>query len=116
MHRCVVYKTQTGRPFKKWSTDGGGELNNKQTDDVNKKNDQTPPHSSRRNPLPKRFNRTIGEAVAAMLLTAGMTACWWVETICYAVYIYNRTPHKGIQMRTPYQMFYGKPHHPELGK
>jgi hypothetical protein len=47
-----------------------------------------------------------------MLLTAGMSACWWVEAICYAVYIHNRTPHKGIQMRTPYQMFYGKPHHP----
>jgi hypothetical protein len=110
------YATQTGRPFKKWTTDGGGEMINKQTDKVNKKNGiqhrQTPPYTSRKNPFAERFNRTIGEAVAAMLLTAGMTAVWWVEAIYYAVYIYNRTPHKGIQMRTPYQMFYGKPHHP----
>lgn len=110
------YTTQTGRPFKKWTTDGGGEMNNKQTDNINKKNGiqhrQTPPYTSRKNPFAERFNRTIGEAVAAMLLTAGMTAVWWVEAVYYAVYIYNRTPHKGIQMRTPYQMFYGKPHHP----
>ena len=110
------YTTQTGRPFKKWTTDGEGEMNNKQTDNINKKNGiqhrQTPPYTSRKNPFAERFNRTIGEAVAAMLLTAGMTAVWWVEAIYYAVYIYNRTPHKGIQMRTPYQMFYGKPHHP----
>ena len=109
------YTTQTGRPFKKWTTDGGGEMNNKQTDNVNRKNgiqhQQTPPHTSRKNPFAERFNRTIGEAVAAMLLTAGMTAAWWVEAIYYAVYIYNRTPHKGIQMRTPYQIFYGKSHH-----
>ena len=67
------YTTQTGRPFKKWTTDGGGEMNNKQTDNINKKNGiqhrQTPPYTSRKNPFAERFNRTIGEAVAAMLLT-----------------------------------------------
>ena len=28
------YTTQTGRPFKKWTTDGGGEMNNKQTEHI----------------------------------------------------------------------------------
>ena len=75
-------------------------MNNKQTDNINKKNGiqhrQTPPCTSRKNPFTERFNRTIGEAVAAMfnLLTAGMTAVWWVEAIYYAVYIYRIKEYK----------------------
>ena len=109
------YSTQTGKVFKKWTTDGGGEFNNAGTTATNRENgiqhQLTPPYNSRKNPFAERFNRTIGEAVAAMLLTAGMTAVWWVEAVQYAVYIYNRTPHKGLLMKTPYEVFYKKPHH-----
>ena len=109
------YYTQTGKVFKKWTTDGGGELNNTQTTSTNRENgiqhQVTPPYNSRKNPFAERFNRTMGEAVAAMLLTAGMAVLWWVEAAQYAVYIYNRTPHKGILMKTPYEVFYKKPHH-----
>ena len=109
------YYTQTGKVFKKWTTDGGGEFNNTQTTSTNRENgiqhQVTPPYNSRKNPFAERFNRTMGEAVAAMLLTAGMAVLWWVEAAQYAVYIYNRTPHKGILMKTPYEVFYKKPHH-----
>ena len=109
------YSTQTGKVFKKWTTDGGGEFNNASTTATNRdkgiQHQITPPYNSRKNPFAERFNRTIGEAVAAMILTAGMTAVWWVEAAQYAVYIYNRTPHKGLKMKTPYEVFYKKPHH-----
>ena len=109
------YSTQTGKVFKKWTTDGGGEFNNAETTATNREkgiqHQVTPPYNSRKNPFAERFNRTIGEAVAAMLLTAGMCVLWWVEAVQYAVYIYNRTPHKGLLMKTPYEVFYKKPHH-----
>lgn len=109
------YRNQTGKPHKQWTTDGGGEFNNAYIDKVNKRNgiqhQITPPHNSRKNPYAERFNRTIGEAVAAILLTAEMAVSWWVEAAQYVVYIYNRTPHKGLNMKTPYEIFHKKPHH-----
>ena len=46
--------------------------------------------------------------VAAMLLTASMSAYWWVQAARYFTYIYNRTPHSALQLKTPYEVFYGK--------
>jgi hypothetical protein len=109
------FTTQLGRPFKIWRTDGGGEFNNKTTDKVNDQagiqHSVTAPSSSKKNPIAERFNRTAGEGIAAMLLTARMTAFWWVEAAQYFVYIYNRTPHKALGMKTPYEVFYGRQHH-----
>jgi hypothetical protein len=109
------FKTQLGRPFKIWRTDGGGEFINKTTDKVNDQegiqHSVTAPSSSKKNPIAERFNRTAGEGIAAMLLTARMTTFWWVEAAQYFVYIYNRTPHKALGMKTPYEVFYGRQHH-----
>ena len=46
-----------------------------------------------------------------MLITADMSASWWVEVARYVVYCYNRTPRKDLGGKTPYEKFYGtKPH------
>ena len=109
------YTTQTGKPVKKWTTDNGGEFLNLQTDAINKtagiQHQVTPPHQSKKNPFAERWNRTVEEGAASMLLSALMTSSWWVEASQYTTYLYNRTPHKGLGMRTPYEVFYNKPHH-----
>lgn len=109
------FKTQLGKPFKIWRTDGGKELDNHKTDQINREegiqHSVTAPNSSKKNPIAERWNRTAGEGIAAMLLTAMMTTYWWVEAAQYWVYIYNRTPHRALGMKTPYEKFYGKKPH-----
>jgi transposase InsO family protein len=118
-HIVKWYETQMGKPYQMWSTDGGTELVNETTRKVNAdagiQHRVTAPHSSIKNPFAERLNRTIGEGVAAMLLTANMSAYWWVQAARYFTYIYNRTPHSALQWKTPYEVFYHRqPHLPNF--
>jgi transposase InsO family protein len=103
-HIVKWYATQLGKPYQTWSTDGGTEMVNGTTRQVNAdagiQHKVTAPHSSIKNPFAERLNRTIGEGVAAMLLTASMSAYWWVQAARYFTYIYNRTPHR-VHQRSP---------------
>ncbi len=53
------------------------------------------------------FNRTIQEKARALLLQSGFQTSMWGLAVGAAEYIYNRTPHSAIGMKTPYQKWTG---------
>ena len=108
-------KNMTGKTHKIWRSDGAKEF--EMSDKIKKIHDRegiqhsiTPPYSPNKNPS-ERFWRTLIEAIAAILITAGMSTTWWVEVAKYVVYVYNRTPRKEFNGKTPYQKFFGRKHH-----
>ncbi|KAE8715970.1 hypothetical protein F3Y22_tig00110156pilonHSYRG00076 [Hibiscus syriacus] len=61
------------------------------------------------NRLAERMNRTLLERVRCMLLNAGLPKSFWGEAVSIACYLINRCPSTAIGMKTPLEMWYGKP-------
>ena len=107
-------KNMTGKKHKIWRSDGAKEFEvSEKIKEIHDKegiqHSITPPYSPNKNPS-ERFWRTLIEAIAAILITAGMSTTWWVEVAKYVVYIYNRTPEKSTG-KTPFEKFFGRKHH-----
>ena len=107
-------KNMKGRTHKVWRSDGAKEFDSNKIKEIHDREgiepSITPPYTPNKNPS-ERFWRTLIEAVGAILLTAGMSATWWVEASRYVVHCFNRTPRKGLGGKTPYWKFYGRKHH-----
>jgi transposase InsO family protein len=68
----------------------------------------TPPYSPESNRVAERLNRTIGEALRAMLESAvTYDKKLWAEAVLTSAYIKNRQPHSALKDLTPYEAFYG---------
>ena len=65
----------------------------------------TAPYNPAQNPFVERMNRKVVEASDSMLSQAGMPGTFWAEAVCYAVYVLNRMPHRGIGMRSPLELW-----------
>ena len=104
-----------GEYTQQWKTDGGGEFVNRDLDAFNEEHDihheTTPAYTSVKNGIAESFNRTLIEAVASMLIMACMPIRFWVYEAQYFVYLKNRTPHRHLDFKTPFEVFFQrKPH------
>jgi hypothetical protein len=71
------------------------------------KHNYSAPYSHEQNGLVERPNRTLFNKVRALLFQANLAKKYWGEALIASVYLYNRTPHKGIDYKTPYELRYG---------
>ena len=55
------------------------------------------------------MNRTLLERTRAMLRTAGLAKSFWVEAAKTACYVINQSPSIVISLKTPMEMWNGKP-------
>ena len=53
----------------------------------------------------ERANRSIGEAMKAMLLDSGLHSQFWAEAAKMFVYTYNLVPRKQLGGRSPWSVF-----------
>ena len=61
------------------------------------------------NGVAERFNRTLMEAVRAMLYGAGLSKGFWGEAVLCANHTRNRSPSRSInENKTPFEMFTGR--------
>ena len=67
----------------------------------------TAPDTSSQNGLPERPHRALKERIRCLLYTAGLGLEFWSDALLHAVWLYNRTYHKAIDM-TPYQSWTGR--------
>nr|GEW65261.1 Gag-Pol polyprotein [Tanacetum cinerariifolium] len=57
----------------------------------------------------ERMNRTLLERATAMLATASLGKSFWAKAINTACYVINRSPSTAVELKTPMEMWTGKP-------
>ncbi|KAF2347481.1 Zinc finger CCHC-type [Trinorchestia longiramus] len=65
------------------------------------------PKTPEQNGVAERMNRTILEAVRAMLSDSKLPKTFWAEAVSTAVYVKNRSPNSAHKNLTPYQALNG---------
>ena len=90
-----------------YQTDLGTEFINKRFNSLFNKEGiihQTgPAYTKEPNGFFERINRTLLNIVRSLLITSNLPKYLWGEALEAAVYIYNRTPHSGINFISPYE-------------
>lgn len=66
------------------------------------------PYSPQQNGVAERVNRTLVEMAKCLLFDAKMSKNYWGEAIVTACYLKNRQPHKLLELKTPYEIWYSK--------
>lgn len=122
---CVNHKSESGDCLERFLThmrnllgknekvcyirgDNGTEFTGGKFSEIMKKegisSDFAPPYTPELNGTAERFNKTIQKIMRALMIESGLPKTMWVLAVEAAVHIYNRTPHKGIEFKTPLQM------------
>lgn len=108
----TMIETQRSTRIKAFHSDNGGEYSNLGLADYFKtrgiEHRLIAPHRHEMNGLAERMNRTIADAVRAMLQDAKLPPIYWAHAANYFVDIHNVTPHSSSAPgSTPYQVIYG---------
>ena len=69
---------------------------------------KTVPYTPQQNGRAERLNRTIMEKAEAMRLDACIPPSWWEFSVYHVVHLYNRTPIKRLDWKTPYEIIHEK--------
>ncbi|KAH9687838.1 hypothetical protein KPL70_014918 [Citrus sinensis] len=109
----ILVETQTNRKVRRLRTDNGLEFCNKDFDDFCTKHGmvrhKTVRHTPQQNGLAERMNRTLIDKVRCMLIHSKLPMSLWAEALDTACFIVNKSPSSGINFRTPYELWSGKP-------
>ncbi|KOM25686.1 hypothetical protein LR48_Vigan153s000800 [Vigna angularis] len=104
---------ETGKMIKCLRTDNGGEYTDGDFLAFCKqegiKRQFTVAHTPQQNGVAERMNRTLLERTRAMLKTTGLAKSFWAEAVKTACYLINRSPSTAIGVKTPMEMWKGKP-------
>lgn len=68
---------------------------------------RTPTYTKEPNGFIERINLTLMNKVRAFLIASGLPNYLWGEALLAAAYLYNRTPHKSLGYKTPFEIYYG---------
>ena len=105
--------SKTGAKIRNLRTDGGTEYMNKEfiaeIERMGIKKHTTCPYSPQQNAVSERINRTLGDMVRVLLLSAKLPVSLWPYAILHATYLKNRLPHSSINHQIPYELFFEKP-------
>ena len=55
------------------------------------------------------MNKTLLERTRAMLKAVGLGKSFWAEAVNIVCYVINRSPSTAIELKTPMEMWTGKP-------
>ncbi|GJT06832.1 retrovirus-related pol polyprotein from transposon TNT 1-94 [Tanacetum coccineum] len=69
----------------------------------------TTAYTPQQNGVAERMNRTLLERARAMLATASLGKSFWAEAVNTACYVINRSPSTAVELKTPMEMWTGKP-------
>ncbi|XP_073148775.1 retrovirus-related Pol polyprotein from transposon TNT 1-94 isoform X1 [Henckelia pumila] len=94
-------------------TDNGGEYTSDEFDAFCQhegiKRQFTTAYTPQQNGVAERMNRTLLDRTRAMLSNAGLPKSFWAEAVKTASYIINRSPSVAIDLKTPMEVWTGKP-------
>lgn len=112
-----VYKARveldSGKKIKCLRTDNGGEYTGDEFDTFCRQegiNRQfTTAYTPQQNGVAERMNITLLERARAMLATASLEKSFWAEAVNTACYVINRSPSTAVELKTPMEIWTGKP-------
>jgi hypothetical protein len=108
IQRYYNYWAARGHRMRTLRCDGGGVYIAKATTDwaasVGVHIVTVTPRTPEQNAVPERFNRTVLDAVRAMLIGSNMPRSSWEDCMRYFVQIYNRRPHRTLGFLTPFEV------------
>jgi hypothetical protein len=67
----------------------------------------TVPYTLPKNRVAERKNRSLKEMASCMLHAKSLPQRLWAEALNYATYIQNRSPHRSVKDKTPYEAWSG---------
>ena len=104
---------ESGKRIKCLRTDNGGEYTDGdfiafcKQDGIQRQS--TVMYTPQQNGVAERMNRTLLERTRVMLRTTGLAKSFWAEAAKTACYVINRSPSIAIGLKTPMEMWNGKP-------
>ena len=108
--KVMIENNNNTHYIKEFFTDNGKEYVNKRFKIALNKygiiHNTTPAYTKEPNGLIERINLTILNKVRSFLIASNSPKYLWGEAMLSAVYIYNKTPHKALQYKTPYEIYY----------
>ncbi|KAJ4706252.1 Retrovirus-related Pol polyprotein from transposon TNT 1-94 [Melia azedarach] len=109
----ALVENQTGKKIKRLRTDNGLEFCWSEFDEFCKNEGIARHHTVRDTPqqngVAERMNQTLLERARCMLSNAELTRRFWAEAVSTTCYLINRGPHTGINLKTPFEVWSGKP-------
>jgi len=108
----ALLENQSEKRIKTLRSDNGGEFTSSEFNDLCKKagikRELSTPYNPQQKGVAERKNRTIMEAVKAMLHDQDLPMYLWAEATRAAIYVENRMPHGAVGNKTPEELFIGK--------
>ena len=105
----ALIENQSEKRIKTLRSDNGGEYTSKEDEALCKeariKRELTTPYNPQQNGVAERKNRTIMEAVKAMIHDQDLHMHLWVEAARTVVYVQNRLSHSALGINTPEEMY-----------
>mgnify|MGYP003663328471 CR=1 FL=1 len=107
----AIAERGSGKKLKVFHTDNGGEYLSNGFNAFLRDNGidhhLTVPYTPQNNARAERVNRTLIEAVRAIINKANVDHRWWGEAIQFVVHVYNRSGHTAIDGDTPLHRWNG---------
>lgn len=107
----ALVERQTGAKIKRLRTDCGKEYVNKELADYLATNgvshETTVGYSPQSNGVAERTNRSIVEKARSMLAQSSLSKAYWEDAFKTAVYLKNRSPHRALERKTPFEKWNG---------
>ena len=108
----TMVKTQFNTNIVEWMSDTGGEYKSKAFLDMlgneGIKVSQSIPYVHQQNGRAERLIHTLTEKAETMRFQAYLPPSWWEFSLDHAVHVYNRTPMRRLEWRTPHEWFTGE--------
>jgi transposase InsO family protein len=103
----VLVKTQSRKKIKVLRIDIGGEYVNHEIHNLCHEAgiqlQHTVPYTLQQNGVAERKNRSLKEMASCMLHAKSLPQRLWAEALNCATYIQNRSPHRSVKDKTPYE-------------
>jgi hypothetical protein len=104
-HFLAMVETKYQKRVRGWMSDAGGEYTSKAFVEMMKEKgiqiNQSVPHAHQQNGRAERIIRTLTEKAESMRLQACLPQSWWEFALDHATHVYNRTPMRRLEWRTP---------------
>jgi transposase InsO family protein len=107
----ALVETQSGKKIKVLRTDNGGEYVNHEIHNLFHEAgiqlQHTVPYTPQQNGVVEQKNRSLKEMASCMLHAKSLPQRLWAEALNCATYIQNRSPHRSVKDKTPYEAWSG---------